>query len=111
MAAKGEELVVIYALFPNSGEAVDACRRLLQERLIASAIRLSPGISHYEWMGEMQSAEEHPVILKTTPALADAAMERLAKLHSYDLPAILQWPVAKADPGFAEWVAKVTGRS
>lgn len=109
LSAKGDELVVIYVLFPNAGEAVDACRKLMEERLIASAMRMSPGISHYEWMGEMQSSEEHPVIIKTTAARADAAVERLAKLHSYDVPAILQWPVAKANPGFADWVIKMTG--
>lgn len=110
MAKQGSpELVVIYVLFPSAGEAHDACRTLLAERLIACANRMAPGISHYEWQGEMQAQEEHPVIIKTTADKADAVMARIAKLHSYDVPAILQWPVAQAHPAFADWVGKQTG--
>lgn len=106
MAKKQAELVIIYVLFPTAGEAHDACRKLLEERLIACANRMAPGISHYEWQGEMQSSEEHPVIIKTTTTLADEVIARIAKLHSYDVPAILQWPVAKAHPAFADWVGQ-----
>lgn len=104
--AAATELVVIYVLFPTAGEAHDVCRILLEEKLIACANRMAPGISHYEWQGEMQASEEHPVIIKTSMERADEVMARIAKLHSYDVPAILQWPVAKARPEFAEWVGK-----
>lgn len=107
--AKQSDLVVIYVLFPTAGEAHDVCRTLLAERLIACANRMAPGISHYEWQGEMQAQEEHPVIIKTSADKAEAAMARIAKLHSYDVPAILQWPVAHAHPAFADWVGKQTG--
>lgn len=109
MTAAGEGLVVIYALFPTAGEAHDVVRKLLEERLIASANRMAPGVSHFESMGELQAQEEHPVLIKTSATKADAAIKRLAALHSYDVPAILQWAVTDAHPDFAKWVRERTG--
>ncbi len=108
MAAKGDEIIVIYALFPTAGEAHDVCRKLLEERLIACANRMAPCVSHFSWLGELQAQEEHPVMMKTRADKGEAAMARLAKLHSYDVPAIMQLPVMAAHPGFVQWVSDRT---
>lgn len=99
------EVALIYAVFPTAGEGHDACRKLLEERLIACANRLPMVISHFRWEGEIQAREEHPVLFKTSPAKAAAAMNRLAKLHRYDVPAIIQLSGCPAHPAFADWVA------
>lgn len=98
------EIVMVYSLFPSAGEAHDACRKLLDERLIACANRLAPAVSHYSWDGDIETSEEHPVIFKTTADLAERTIERVAQLHSYKAPAILSWPVDKASSPFAQWV-------
>lgn len=108
--SKLADLVIIYSLFPTAGEALDASRTLLAERLVAGAFRMAPGISHFESMGEMQAVEEHPVLFKTSAAKADEAMARLSKLHSYDVPAILQWSLTGSHPDFAKWVGEKTGQ-
>lgn len=102
------QLVVIYAVFPSAGEALDCCRTLLNERLIACANRFPPMISHYRWEGEFETAEEHPVILKTAAARKDKAMARIAELHRFNVPAILSWAADAANPAFAEWVTAQT---
>lgn len=102
------EIALIYAVFPTSDEADDICRNLLSERLIACANRLAPITSHFRWNGDVQSATEHPVIFKTSPAEASAAMDRIAALHSYDVPAIIRLGSATALPAFAEWVSAET---
>jgi periplasmic divalent cation tolerance protein len=98
------DIVMVYSLFPSAGEAHDACRKLLGERLIACANRLSPAISHYGWDSDIETSEEHPVIFKTTADLVDRTIERIAQLHSHKTPAILSWPVDKASPPFVQWV-------
>jgi periplasmic divalent cation tolerance protein len=84
------------------------CRKLLSERLIACANRLPMVISHFRWEGEIQAKEEHPVIFKTSPAKADAAMTRIAALHRYEVPAIIRLSSESAYPPFADWVASET---
>ncbi|MBK7161963.1 MAG: divalent-cation tolerance protein CutA [Sphingomonadales bacterium] len=98
------EIVMVYSLFPSAGEAHDACRKLLEERLIACANRLSPAISHYNWDGDIETSEEHPVIFKTTADRVERTIERIAQLHSYKTPAILAWPVDEASTPFVQWV-------
>jgi periplasmic divalent cation tolerance protein len=101
-------MVVIYAVFPSAGEALDCCRTLLNERLIACANRFPPMISHYRWEDELETAEEHPVILKTSAACQETAMARIAELHRFNVPAILSWAADAAHPAFAEWVSAET---
>lgn len=102
------DVALIYAVFPTAGEGHDVCRKLLEERLIACANRLPMVISHFRWEGEIAAREEHPVIFKTSPAKADAAMKRIAKLHRYDVPAIIRLSTESAYVPFAEWVAVET---
>ena len=98
------EVQVIYSLFGSADEAEAVCKTLLSEQLIACANRLAPAISHYEWDGEFRASEEYPVIFKTSADRTDAVLARIAELHSYDTPAILAWPAARAHGPFAEWV-------
>ncbi|MEP7351028.1 MAG: divalent-cation tolerance protein CutA [Sphingorhabdus sp.] len=102
------DVALIYAVFPTAGEGHDVCRKLLNERLIACANRLPVVISHFRWEGEIEAREEHPVIFKTSPAKADAAMKRIAALHRYDVPAIIRLSTESANAAFAEWVAAET---
>ncbi len=104
------DLVLIYSLFPSAGEAHDACRALLEEKLIACANRLSPAVSYYSWEGETDTSEEHPVIFKTSAASAEAAMARIAQLHRFKVPAIIGWRPERADPLLVQWVSAQTGK-
>ena len=105
------DLVLIYSLFPNAGDAHDCCRALLDERLIASANRLSPAISYINGTDDVVTSEEHPVFFNTSSALADAVIERIAELHRFAAPAIVAIPASHAAQPFAEWVSASTKAS
>jgi periplasmic divalent cation tolerance protein len=102
------EVALIYAVFPTAGEGHDVVRKLLAERLIACANRMPMVISHFRWEGEIEAKEEHPVIFKTSPGKAKAAMERISALHRYQVPAVIELSVAPAFPAFAQWVGAET---
>jgi periplasmic divalent cation tolerance protein len=104
------DVVLIYSLFPNAGEAHDCCRLLLQEKLIACANRLSPAISYFRWDGEVDTTEEHPVIFKTSADKMDVVITRIEKLHRYKVPAILAWRADAVHGPFAEWVKTETSQ-
>lgn len=96
---------IIYSLFDEEEEARNVCQTLLQEGLIACANCLSPSTSYYLWEGEPQTTVEYPVIFKTSATHVKAAIDRIATLHSYNVPAILSWPVTNSHGPFADWVA------
>ena len=98
------DLVLIYSLFPNAGDAHDCCRVLLEERLIASANRLAPAISYINGQDDVVTSEEHPVFFNTSSALADTVIGRISEMHRFAVPAIVAVPASHAAVPFSDWV-------
>lgn len=98
---------LIWCPFPDEAAAGAAVAALLDARLIACA-NLLPGMrSLFAWRGDREEAAECGALLKTTAALLDEAMRRLAELHPYDTPAITGW-TARADAGTLAWLRAET---
>ena len=104
-------IVTVYATFASDEEARRIARILVEERLAACANLLGACHSIYRWQGEVEESEEVAALFKTRADLADALIVRLAELHSYDVPAAVVWPIAKAWPAYASWVAMEAGDS
>lgn len=98
-------LVSVYVTFADAAEAERIGRTVVDEKLAACINILGPTTSIYRWDGRLETASETAAILKTAASHADALVARLAALHSYQVPAIVVWPIAQAHPPYAEWVA------
>jgi periplasmic divalent cation tolerance protein len=94
----------VYAVFANTEEAERIGRTLVEERLAACVNILPPIRSIYRWKGEIETADEVAAIFKTHHWRSDALMERIAQLHSYDVPCIVAWPIEKIVGSYADWV-------
>lgn len=97
-------VVSVYAVFADAGEAERIGRLVIEERLAACINVFAPCRSIYRWDGGVETTEEVPAILKTDSARADALIERIAGLHSYEVPCITVTPVDKLLRRYAEWV-------
>jgi periplasmic divalent cation tolerance protein len=97
-------IVSIYAVFANAEEAERIGRTVVEERLAACVNILAPCRSIYRWKGSVESAEEVPAIFKTHGWKADELVERIAGLHSYDVPCVAVWPIEKLLRRYADWV-------
>lgn len=105
-------IVSVYVVFADLEEAERIGRTVVEERLAACINILGPCRSIYRWKGEIETAEEIPAILKTHSWKADDLVERIAALHSYDVPCVAVWPVEKLLRSYAEWVEdEVVGKS
>lgn len=100
---------LIWCPFPDEEAASLAIEGLLGERLIACGNMLPGMRSFFAWQGVRDEGLECGALLKTTSALLDPAMERLARLHPYDAPAILGWTVS-VDAGTLAWLEAETGQ-
>ena len=103
------EIVAIYAIFGSAGEAERIGRAMVEQRLAACVNILGPCRSFYRWQGEVEEAEEVAAIFKTSGAGAAALMAAIHSLHSYDVPAIVQLPVAASHRAYLVWVTGETG--
>ena len=97
-------VISVYAVFANAEEAERIGRAMIEERLAACVNILGPCRSIYRWQGKVETAEEAPAIFKTHHWNSDALIERIAALHSYDVPAIVSWPIDKILGRYADWV-------
>ena len=97
-------IVSVYATFGSDEEARRIGRQVVEERLAACVNILGACHSIYRWQGQVQEAGEVAAVFKTAADAAQQLVERVAELHSYDVPAAVVWPIAGASGPYAEWV-------
>ena len=98
------DIVTVYAVFANDDEARRVARSVVEERLAACANILAPCHSIYRWQGAVEEADEVPALFKTSAKTAPRLVARIAELHSYDVPAVVAWPISSAFPSYRDWV-------
>jgi periplasmic divalent cation tolerance protein len=97
-------IVSVYATFSDLDEAKRIGRALVEERLAACINILGSCTSFYRWQGKIEQAEEVAALFKTGADTAPRLIERLAELHSYEVPAAVVWPVERTLPAYQAWV-------
>ena len=102
-------IVSVYATFGTEEEARRIARTCVEERLAACANIMPAVYSIYRWKGEIEEAGEAAAIFKVAGESANALVERIAELHSYDVPAAVVWPIVDALDSYAEWIESESG--
>jgi periplasmic divalent cation tolerance protein len=97
-------VISIYSVFADAAEAERIGRLMVEEQLAACVNILGPIRSIYRWNGKVDSANEVAAIFKTHHWHADKLIERIAALHSYDVPCVVAWPIDKILRSYADWV-------
>jgi periplasmic divalent cation tolerance protein len=97
-------VVSVYAVFADAEEAERIGRTVVEERLAACVNIVGPIRSIYRWEGAVHTGDEVAAIFKTGESQADALIERVTALHSYDVPCVVSWSVDKVQRKYADWV-------
>jgi periplasmic divalent cation tolerance protein len=97
-------VISVYAVFANAEEAERIGRNMVEERLAACVNILGPVRSIYRWKGKIESADEVAAIFKTHHWRTDALIERIAALHSHEVPCIVSTSIDKILGSYADWV-------
>jgi periplasmic divalent cation tolerance protein len=85
-------------------EANRLARTLVEERLAACATLIPAVQSIYHWQGQVESATETLLLLKTGPDQLAALEARLHQLHSYQTPEFLVLGVEAASQRYLDWL-------
>ena len=101
--------VTLYGVFADPAEAQRIGRQMVEEGLAACVNILQPCRSFYRWEGAIETATEVPALFKTTLDGADALIARITELHSYSVPALAVWPIAKLPVAYGDWVEESVG--
>ena len=99
------KLVISTAPEADAGRIGEA---LLAERLVACVNFVGGVKSRYWWKGALEQADETIMLMKTTPQLAQRAIERLVELHPYEVPEAVTLDIAGGHRPYLEWIAEST---
>jgi periplasmic divalent cation tolerance protein len=88
----------------NPEEAARLGRALVEERLAACATLIPSVQSIYRWQGEVESATETLLLLKTGSEQLAALEARLHELHSYQTPEFLVLGIDAASQPYLDWL-------
>ena len=83
-------------------------RTLVEERLAACGQNIASVRSIYRWEGMVQDDPEARVGIHTRTALVPELVDRVKRLHPYDVPCIIALPVIAGNPDYLEWVRAET---
>jgi periplasmic divalent cation tolerance protein len=103
-------IVSVYALFASEEEARRIGRAMVEQRLAACVNLLGPCHSIYRWHGQVADADEVAAIFKTTAGEASVLIDAIVKMHSYELPSVVAWPISDEQEAFRSWVIQNSGR-
>jgi periplasmic divalent cation tolerance protein len=89
----------------GSDELANSLATRLLERRLAACVQEVRIDSRYRWQGELRRDAEILLLVKTSRRAAEAAMELIRDIHSYEIPEIIALPIAAGMPAYLEWLA------
>lgn len=107
MAETPASLLVLTSL-PDEASARTLAAALVEQRLAACVNILAPCASVYRWRGELETAAEVPLLIKTTRSRYAGLEAAIRARHPYELPEIVAVPVVLGLPGYLDWIAAET---
>jgi periplasmic divalent cation tolerance protein len=102
------DTLLVLSNLPDRASADRVAQALVERRLAACVNILAPCRSVYRWEGALESAEEHPLLIKTTADRYAALEQALRSLHPYELPEIVAVPLSAGLAGYLQWVETET---
>ena len=98
--------VVVLVTCGSQKEARKIARTLVEQRLAACVSAIGARVaSTYRWKGEIESAKEFLLIIKTSKKRFPALRDAVSKLHSYEVPEIIALPIAAGSRPYLDWIA------
>jgi periplasmic divalent cation tolerance protein len=102
------EAILVMTSLPDAESAARVSRAVLESRLAACVNRLAPCESEYWWQGEIESAREWPLVIKSTQDRYAALEAAIRLAHPYEVPEIVAVPLAAGFAPYLAWVAQET---
>jgi len=97
--------IVVIVTCRSQTEARKIARAVVEARLAACANVLGgPVQSIYRWKGQVESAKEVLVLMKSTRKRFSALEREIRRLHCYDTPEIIAVPIDAGSRAYLRWI-------
>ena len=100
--------ILILTQMPDRASAQSLARSLVEARLAACVSIGTPVESLYHWQGQIETAQEFIVAVKTRSERYAAVEAAIRARHPYELPEIIAVPVIDGFAPYLDWIARET---
>ena len=100
--------LLVLTNLPDQPAAEALASVLVEARLAACVNILAPCRSIYRWQGAIETADEVPLLIKTSSERYAALEAAIRERHPYELPEVIALPVVAGLPDYLAWVAAET---
>jgi periplasmic divalent cation tolerance protein len=105
MNAEPQQAIAVFITAPNREEAAQLAEMLVGKRL-AACVQIMPEMqSIFRWQGRVEWQREVLLIAKTVGSKFAALESEVTKLHSYETPEIVAFPLTHGSQPYLEWLA------
>ena len=94
------DFVVVFITTGTREQAESIARHCIEEKLAACANIIDGCSSVYAWKGNVETAREALMIVKTAKSLFPELARRVTELHGYDVPEIIALPLTHIADGY-----------
>ena len=95
---------IILCTCPDKNTAENIARLLVKDKL-AACVNILPGItSVYTWQKQIETAQEHLLLIKANKTAYQAIAAAIKKQHPYDIPEIIAVPIENGLPEYLHWI-------
>jgi len=103
--------IVVLTNLPDRESAGRLARALVEGRL-AACVNIGATVeSIYHWQGQIETAAEIPVAVKTRSLLYSEVEAAIRRFHPYELPEIVAVPLCHGATAYLDWIAAETRRA
>jgi periplasmic divalent cation tolerance protein len=103
------DILLVFTNLPDASSAEKLAHQLIAARAAACVNQLAPCTSIYRWKGNIETATEVPLMIKTTRTAYPRLEKLIREAHPYELPEIIAVPVTAGLPAYLGWVNEATG--
>lgn len=95
---------LIFCTCPDRRTAEILAKTLVAEGL-AACVNIIPNlVSVYHWQGQVESTEEHLLLIKAREEHYLAIEKALQSHHPYAVPEIIAVPIERGLPAYLDWI-------
>jgi periplasmic divalent cation tolerance protein len=96
---------IVVLITTDSEEEARRIGQLLVDREKAACVNIVPRVnSLFRWEGQLESAQESLMLVKTKASLFREVVELVKTVHSYEVPEIVALPIVSGSEDYLKWL-------
>ncbi len=95
---------IVYTTVHSKYDGERIARRLVETRL-AACVNIIPHVeSIFRWEDEIKTEVEFLLVIKTVHSQVESVINKIKKLHPYEVPEIIALPIVAGSSEYLQWL-------